>query len=1472
MLFADVFFCFPNVSCLGILLNFVLLTLDGNVMNRLIPYYIALLAACFCCLASSAQESFRQRRFSVNDGLSQGIVQDILQDRNGYIWFSTWNGLNKYDGYKFRSFKSHPGEDAALSSNRIVELRETASGDIWCRTQERRAYLFDSQTETFVDVLKPYMLENPSLHIDKIVCLENGVTWLLSFGSAICFRVDENRLGTEEAVRMYDEDTKGWHAGRVTQVKLDTDGDEWVLTDLGVNIVGKKRMESDFPFQYMTEKGGHTWLISSDGQFARYDEAGSVHFMEQAGGVKRVHQMKAISDTLLTVGTDAGLWLVHIPEGTMERVDVRTSTQSSADVLTVFKDSERRLWMFTEGPGIVMYDMDRKACSHLQPPVSHEMTSSEHPFVYEDAMGVIRVNPRGGYLSYYDPEENVLKPYINPDGSILKTSIRVFLIDRQRNVWYGAARNLYHVSFFHDNVDYLPGLANVEARCLFVDSARGLWVATKDARLRLYRGGDVDAAPLYLGTDGRLSSRPVKFFGNVYSMMQDADGFLWIGTRGQGLVQARPSGGHYALRRFLMDAKDEYSISSNDIYALCQDRKGHIWVGTYQGGLNLLQADGERYRFIHGGNRLKNYPFPYAKSKVRTIAETSDGTILVGASEGLLIFSSDFERPESIKFRLHTAEYEHADGMTCTEVMNVRATREGVFLATSTGGFNQILSDDLLTDTLRVRSMGVRDGWMSDLALSVLESEEGDIWFVTENYLIRYNHQTRQQEHYGSSFFHDEVFFSEAVPVVLPDGCLLFSTIGHGPFILSPQKLQEKTYMPPLVFTGLRVRGHEKPYPLDNLDSIVLQPDERFVTFQFAALDYSNASSIQYAYRLRGLDKDWNYSGTLRSANYNNLPPGHYVFELRSTNSDGVWTSQLKSLDVIIEPTFRETPWAWLLYAVAFTVAALLVAYILFYIYRLRHKVDVEQQLSEAKLRFFTDISHELRTPLTLVVSPIEEVLTHESGLSSTSRTHLELARKNVNRMLKLVNQLLDFRKIQSRKMKLVVEEVEVVGFLERVCDNFRPLAQEHAMTFRFEHAMPALRAWIDSDKLEKICYNLLSNAFKYTEDGGTVVLALTEDDKAFDISVRDTGIGISPEKKDRLFERFETLVSRSWSQPSSGIGLSLVKELVELHHGTIGVQSVLGQGSVFTVHLLKGKAHLEKDTQVEFVLDDSSSEESDEVLNSSEALDDEPEAEEVMSVLVVEDNDELRSFLNSILAEHYKVYLAANGREGLELVRAQSPDLIVSDVMMPVMDGLEMVKLIKADPAYCHIPIILLTAKSSLEDRIAGVEQGVDDYITKPFSASYLKAKIQNLLDKRRQWQEMFRKTLLQKGQSEYRPVDLHITSFDQEFMKRLLAFLEENMGDVNLKVEQIADAMNLSRAVFYTKLKTISGLSPIDFLRDIRIKRACQLIASGNYTFSQVAYMVGFKDPKFFSRTFRKIMGCSPTEYKERLQAGGE
>ena len=1437
-------------------------------MKRLIPYYICFLLAAWWSVAASAQDKFRLQRFSVNDGISQGIVQDIVQDHNGYIWFSTWNGLNKYDGYTFRAFKSHPGEQAALSSNRIIELKETASGDIWCRTQERQAYLFDSQTETFIDVLKPYIKEKPSLHIDKMICLDNGVTWLLSAESNICFRVDENKLNTDEAVQVFDKNTPNWHAGRVWQIKTDADGDEWVLTDQGINLIGRKRMNSDFPFRHMTEKSNRIWLISADGQLARYTPEG-IHFLEQASGVQQVHQMKAISDTLLTVGTNAGLWLVHIPEGRMEQVDVRSATQPSTDVLNVFKDSNRRLWMFTHSAGVVMYDMKSRECAHLQPPIHQVSLSNDHPFVYEDALGVIRVNPREGCLSYYDPQSNTLKPYVNPDGSVLKTAIRVFLVDRQKNVWYGAARNLYHITFYHDNVDYLPSLNRQEARCLFVDRGKNLWIGSKDERLRMYRDSDTDKAPLYLDTNGRLQTQPARFFANVYAMMQDSDNNLWIGTRGQGLILARPMpDGNYTLQRFHSDPADEYSISSNDIYALCQDRRGHIWIGAYQGGLNLLQTDGGHYRFIHGGNRLKNYPFPYIKSKVRSIAEAPDGTILAGASEGLLAFGSDFDRPENIKFRMHTAQYDYSDGMTCTEVMHVGVTHKGIYLATATGGFNKIRSANLLADTLRFRSLGVRDGLMSDLALSVLESED-DVWLVTENYLIRHNRRSNRLEQYGSNFFHDEIYFSEAAPVRLPDGRLLFATVGHGVISLSPHRLQERSYTPPLVFTGLRVRGHTKNYPLDNVDSIVLQPDERFVTFQFAALDYTNTSGIQYAYRLRGLDKDWNYCGTLRSANYNNLPPGEYVFELRSTNSDGRWVDNERTLHIRVQPSFWGSPAGIALAIILFLTAFAVAAVIVLTHYKLKQRVALEQKLAEVKTSFFTNIVHEMRTPFTLIVSPLEEALA-QPDLSPRVRQNLEIMQANTRRSIRLINQILDFQKLTAGKMRLSVRRVELRSFFEQLLHSFAGLAESENTRLSLQMETPTLTIWADTDKLETIFFNLLSNAFKYSPRGRQITVNIGESEGKAVISVTDQGYGIPEERQTRLFDRFESFVQRHTPRvPGTGIGLSLIKQLVELHHGTIGVSSVVGSGSTFTVELPEGKSHFPPDT--EFIVED------DEELPATPVAGTERDAEgdERPLILIVEDNAGLRSFLESAFAASYRVATATNGEEGFLQAVSRNPDLVVSDLRMPVVDGVAMIKMMRATAATSHIPVVLLTGESTTEGEIEGLRLGIEDYIAKPFSSKVLLARVDNILTRRAVLRRLYQEQIIKpepdaQPASGATPEQSALPPAEQAFVDKLTADINEHLGSPDLGVESLSRRMGMSRSVLTKKTKSLIGLAPGELIRDLRLRRAAALLEEGGRTISEIAFLTGFYDSHYFSNCFKQIYGVSPTDYRKSNRSG--
>ena len=769
----------------------------------------------------------------------------------------------------------------------------------------------------------------------------------------------------------------------------------------------------------------------------------------------------------------------------------------------------------------------------------------------------------------------------------------------------------------------------------------------------------------------------------------------------------------------------------------------------------------------------------------------------------------------------------------------------------------------------------------------MIEDKEGSLWVISENALTRFNPEKETFEYYDKKYMQQELYFTEAAPVLENNQLLLGTDIGI--LKISPEHLQKSNYAPPIVFTGFKIQGTSQDLDINDLEELRLKPSERNVTFQFAALDYVAPESISYAYRLKGLEEKWNEVDNSRSASYINLPPGEYELQIRSTNSDGVWMEKARILPITVLPTFWETYWAWILYVVLFVLSTATIVYIILYIYRLRHQINIEQQLANIKLRFFTDISHELRTPLTLIASPVSEILEHET-LTTNARKHLTLVHKNTERMLHLVNQILDFRKIENKKMKVLLEKTDVLSLLQKVMDNFRLIAEEKNINYQLETNQEAIETWIDQDKFEKIIFNLLSNAFKYTPANKSITVIANVESSRLIVSIKDEGIGIDLQKQQTLFQRFETLVKFNILQPSSGIGLSLVKELIELHCGNIEVKSQPGVGSEFTVILPMNQKVYEGRENTEFILNDGNSvpaEKKNEIrpmveiasmadITPSETAKEPNQIsneEDPVSILIVEDNVELRNFLSDILSESYRVLTATNGQEGLNQAREYIPDLIISDIMMPAMDGLDMVKNIKENREICHIPIILLSAKSSLDDRISGLEQGIDDYITKPFSATYLKIRIKSLLHQRKELQEIYWKAWSEKLnntqettlEEKLTPSQPQIISYDEQFMQQVMQVMEEQMENSELTVDEFAQLLNLGRSVFYQKLKSIIGLSPVDFIREIRIKRAVQLIDSGEYNFSQVAYMTGFNDPKYFGKCFKRQMGMTPSEYKE-------
>lgn len=1432
-----------------------------------------------------AQPICQVKHFSVSDGLAQGVVMSILQDQKGLIWLSTWNGLNKFDGYTFKTYKTSQESKYTFGSNRMGTISESKYGDIWCPTYDGQACLFDVETETFIDVLQPIELSTKQTnYVTRIYSLEKGIAWILC-ENGYAFRVDEQLCKKGEGITLYATSNHNLKGDQIFNVYQDSEEDEWILTDKGVSIIGKKTLDTDFPFQFITQIKETIFLIAENDKLAKYDfHTKKLKFVDIPYPHDKINNVTTIGKDMLALGTDNGLILYSIPKNSFQQIDIRTATQASNYVESVYQDRQEDIWIFSKDPGIIHLNLATNEKEHLFTPkdeiIKHGRKSRK--LIFEDKAGNLWLLPTEGNFCYYDRKDKALKPLltdINNPKSIFSPLVRSYTLDNQGNCWFATARGVEKLCFFPQSYQFNLTDYEAETRAFLKDSNKRLWTASKSNYIQIYApDGSLEG---YLSKQGNITKEKQAFFNGVYSILEDKDGNIWLGTKDIGLFQLRVAGvnpktgiNHYSIHHFEHQPNDPYSLSSNSIYAIFQDSRNNIWVGCYGGGLNLLTQNKEgKTSFIHSNNELRNYPIAYGM-KVRNIAEAPGGVILVGTTNGLLTFSNNFERLEEIKFYRNIRRPGERNSLSANDIMHIYTDKnKATYVISFTGGVNKVISPNLLNENIQFKNYDKNNGLASDLALSMIEDAQNQLWVVSEIALSKFDPAKETFENYELSSIYQEFNFSEALPIINARNQIVLGT-DKGFLEVSSEKMRKSSYVPPIVFTGLKIQGHSTAHSIDNLKEIELEPSQRNVTFQFAALDYVNPKGILYAYRLQGLEEEWNEADNNRSASYINLPAGKYQLQIKSTNSDGVWVDNVRTLSIHVLPTFWETYWAWLLYFILFILFTASIVYVLFYIYRLRHRVDMEQQLANIKLRFFTDISHELRTPLTLISSPVTEVLENEP-LSPSAREHLTLVHQNTERMLRLMNQILDFRKIQNQKMKLLIEETDLIPLLQKVMSSFKLIAEEKNINYQLTSTIQSVYSWVDRDKFEKIFFNLLSNAFKYTPADKSITVSITTKEKIVEIEVADEGIGIAVEKQHSLFQRFESLVKQNILQPSSGIGLSLVKEMVEMHHGSIAVNSQPGVGSRFTVSLPLQREIFEEDVQVEFILNDSQSSTPHPVdsMKASEEVEEKEDTEshsDGFSILVVEDNEELKAFLKNILSDNYTVITASNGEEGLQHAVNDLPDLIISDVMMPVMDGLEMIRQIKENNTICHIPIIVLSAKASLDDRIAGLEHGIDDYITKPFSATYLKTRIASLLRQRKALQEIYMNRLME-GKTAPSPDTLtpsqpQITPYDEQFMEKVMAYMEEQMDNAELTIDEFAEQLMLSRTIFYRKLKSIIGLTPVDFIREIRIKRAVQLIDSDEYNFSQVAYMTGFNDPKYFSKCFKKVIGITPSEYKER------
>ena len=952
------------------------------------------------------------------------------------------------------------------------------------------------------------------------------------------------------------------------------------------------------------------------------------------------------------------------------------------------------------------------------------------------------------------------------------------------------------------------------------------------------------------------------FDSNIYAVEEGADGSIWLGSRGNGLSI---DGKWYTYH-----SNDPLSIGNNNIFTLYRDRKNRMWIGTFGGGLNLAVKEKDKYVFKRF---LNNF---YSQRQIRVIQEDNNGWIWVGTSAGVYIFNPDSLMNDPDNY----ITYNYNNGkLRSNEIKCIHQDSKGrIWVGTSGKGFSMCMPEGDYRN-LTFEHYDGSDGLLNSMVQSIVEDREGKLWVATEYGISRFDPDTHAFENFFFSAYALGNVYSENSGCVSKDGKLMFGS-NYGLVVITPGKIvNNSTVTPMAAFTNLRINGiamrpGDVDSPLDRsliyTDEIELKYFQNSFVIDFSTFDYSGTNSTKYTYRLDNYDKEWSIPSSLNFAAYKNLAPGTYKLRVKACNGVGVWGDKETVLKIIVVPPFWKTTWAFFIYAILIGVAL----YITFRLMRdfntLRNRIQVEKQLTEYKLVFFTNISHEFRTPLTLIQGALEK-MQRGGKIPKEMAYSLKVMDKSTQRMLRLINQLLEFRKMQNNKLALSLEETDVMAFLYEIFLSFNDAAESKNMDFKFLPSVASYKMFIDKGYLDKVTYNLLSNAFKYTPSGGKVTFSVTVDEakKQLVISVADSGVGIPKEKRNELFKRF---MQSSFSGSSVGVGLHLTHELVCVHKGTIVYTENEGGGSIFTVSLPTDiSVYEEKD----FLIPHNVLLEEEEVHHAA-VLAEEISAQEggvelpsaplnKRKVLIIEDDNDVREFLKEEVGQYFEVVAEADGPSGLERARTYDADLIICDVLMPGMTGFEVTRKLKNDFDTSHIPIILLTAMSSAESHLEGVESGADAYITKPFSPKLLLARAFKLIEQREKLREKF-----SNDPNMVRPA-ICTSDKDKEFADRLQMVMDQQIGNAQFTIDEFASMMGLGRTVFYRKVRGVTGYSPNEYIRIIRMKKAAELLLENRYTVAEVSYKVGINDPFYFSKCFKQQFGVAPSVYLRGKEESG-
>jgi signal transduction histidine kinase/ligand-binding sensor domain-containing protein/DNA-binding response OmpR family regulator len=1349
--------------------------------------------------------------FNIQNGLIMNNVEYVYIDREGFVWIGTYAGMQRFDGYEFRDFTYDPEEDNSISDNFISSLFEDDSGNLWIGTQANGLDVFNKKTEVFRNFRN-----------------EPGMT---------------NSLA-------------GNHIPRASKVITeDREGFIWVNTENGLNRISPVdfRIESyygDLAGQLIYDESGPSLWIGGD-QLKRFDLSTRKLSYYNTGPVKSIIQDSRGS---LWLGTSKGALVMDPKEN--DPVPLKDhleyngySTRMNEDWMTqpldnFYEDFRDNIWFSTRDQ-VVILDRTRQSVEVLshEPDNDNSLHEGTISGIYGNKTGVIWIS------------------YLNQGLSKVNINLKRF--------------NVYR------NIPGDPNsLSGNAIRSVFKDDREHLWVGTYDHGLNRINLND-NRVEHYRHQSSDPGSIVSDYITAIYV---DPRQRLWIGSFENGICYAdniyRP--GKLQFRR-------EVLLEETEIHEFTEDRSGKIWIST-QYGFYLFDGN----EFSHYGEKANQLGKVRNLNIQSVVYEPPNLFWLATWNSGLcrLTVSSDPELstvngPDEIEVFDHLKDVN--SNFIDNKFITIHRTESGTLWLGSY--LNGLIRVDESGAGLRFIKYDKSSGAPDNSVYGLTSDHQGNLWISTNNGLGRFDPETEQFRNYGmsdglqsNSFIWDSYFCSS-------DGQLFFGGI-NGLNVFYPENIVDNTELPKIFISKLIINNENVGIGDEINGNVILTKDIRYTpqitlthkepvfSLEFTAMDNINPHEVMYKYRLDGFDEDWIRTGAeQRYVRYTNLNPGTYVFNVMASNSDGVWNDEPASLEIMILPPWWQTWWAILGYSISFALLLLVFRHLILGRAQLIHEAKVEhlerektEEMYQMKMRFFTSISHEFRTPLTLVLGPLNKII---KNLLNDSRFTREVAtiRRNSDRLFRLIDQVIEFRKIETNKIKLNASEKDIVSFVRDLVDSFEEIAYQRSIDLSFKSEFSACLLWYDENKVDKIVYNLLSNAFKFTPDRGRIYVTLAgpvkipENGECIELKIEDNGIGISEQDLDHIFDRyFRVEKPHRFVHTGSGIGLSLARELTEMHGGRIEVSSKLGKGTRFSVQLPLGKDHLKEDQIVEHIQDENGEvmmvrpfamTDEHEYIDKYSPAGPQLDQSDLPLLLIVDDDPELRAFIKNNFIQDYIVIEAENGEEGFEMALKNNPDMIISDIMMPVMDGIELCRKIKSDIKTSHIPLILLTAKAEVENEIEGLDVGADAFVTKPFTIKLIEAQMHNILENRKNLRKKFSKEMI------LQPTDIAITSIDAELLQKAINSVEKHMSDTEFSVDTFTKEMGMSRSRMHRKLKALTEQSTSEFIRSIRLKRALSLLEKSRMSIEEVAYSVGFNSTAYFTKCFRTQFGKTPSEF---------